>query len=617
MNILQKIQNHTDLINLPGEEIPELCKEIREFLVEKVSKTGGHLASNLGAVELTVALHRVYDPMRDRILFDVGHQAYVHKMLTGRMEGFDGLRSLDGLAGFPKPCESNADPFIAGHASDSVSVALGMARARTMLGEDYDVVAVLGDGALSGGLSYEALNDAGESGEPIVVILNDNDMSINRSVGSVAKMLRRARVKPGYRQFKKAYQSAMKELPHLYEAAHKLKEKLKTSLLEPGIFDEMGFHYIGPVDGHDEKELEKVIRWARDLRQPVLLHVHTVKGKGYPPAENNPELYHGVSPFNPRIGVQTKQVDDFSAQFGRSVVRLAESDPTICAVTAAMESGTGLEGFAARFPSRFFEVGIAEEHAASLCAGMAKQGMSPVFAVYSTFLQRSYDMLMTDIGIMQLHVVLAVDRAGLVGRDGVTHHGSFDIAYLSSVPGMQIFAPSSYAELDTMLERAFHEVPGPVAVRYPRGKQGAYHDDHGREDISVLREGDALTIVTHGIMINSALEAADRLLAEGVRAEVIKVNRIRPFAPEKILASLNKTGALLTVEDACRAGNVGGLILMEAAQRNIVLHTVKQLDLGSGIVSHGAPEELYHRLGLDADGVFRSAMEIVNEKSKA
>ena len=436
MDILESIKNNEDLRAVPGEKIPALCGEIRRFLVDKVSQTGGHLASNLGAVELTVALHRVYDPEKDRILFDVGHQAYVHKILTGRMERFDTLRQMDGLAGFPKPSESPADPFVAGHASDAVSLAMGMARARTLMGEDYDVVAVVGDGAMTGGLCFEGLSDAGGSDEPLVIILNDNGMSINESVGGISSMLRRARMKPGYIHFKQLYRRVMKRVPWLYSVTHKLKESIKSRLLPPGVFDDLGFYYIGPVDGHDEAKLEKMLLWARELREPVLIHVVTVKGKGYAPAEELPQLYHGVEPFDPAVGVVTTAADDFSACFGRAAVRLAEQDERVCAVTAAMESGTGLDTFAARFPDRFFELGIAEEHAAAMCGGMAKQGMKPIFAVYSTFLQRSYDMLLEDVGLLGLHVVFAVDRAGLVGKDGATHQGTFDVAFLSSVPGM-------------------------------------------------------------------------------------------------------------------------------------------------------------------------------------
>lgn len=615
MNILEKIKTNEDLRALPAKDVPALCSEIRSILVDGVSRTGGHLAANLGAVELTVAIHRVYDPFRDRILFDVGHQAYVHKILTGRMDRFDKLRCLDGLAGFPKPEESEADPFAAGHASDAVSLAMGMARARTLTGGDYDVVAVVGDGAMTGGMCFEGLSDAGGSDEPLVVILNDNGMSINESVGGVSSMLRRARMKPGYIRFKQAYRKAMKRLPWLYLATHRIKEKIKNHLLPPNVFDDLGFYYIGPVDGHDEARLEKALLWARELREPVLLHVVTVKGKGYAPAEELPQLYHGVDVFDPSVGVVPKAADDFSACFGRTAVRLAERDGRVCAVTAAMESGTGLETFAARFPDRFFELGIVEEHASAMCAGMAKQGMKPIFAVYSTFLQRSYDMLLENVGLMGLHVVFAVDRAGLVGKDGATHHGTFDVAFLSSVPGMTIYAPASYAELDSMLEIALEEETGPTALRYPRGGEGAYREDHSREAATRLREGGDITIVCHGILTNAALAAADILSHEGVAADVVKINRILPLPEELLLASLRKTGRLLAVEDVCREGSVGSHALALAAENGVALSGVRRLDLGDGVVSHGDVAALQHRLGLDAEGICRAARELLHEKA--
>lgn len=616
MNILDSINNNDDLRAVRAEDIPRLCGEIRSFLIDSVSKTGGHLASGLGAVELTVALHRVYDPYKDRILFDVGHQAYVHKLLTGRKNRFSTLRRFNGLSGFPNPAESEADPFTAGHASDSVSVAMGMARARTLRGEDYDVVAVIGDGSMTGGLCFEGLSDAGESGEPIVIILNDNGMSINKSVGGISQLLSRARLRPGYVRFKKAYRRMMRNLPGLYFRLHRLKEKVKKDLLpQGGIFTDLGFEYLGPIDGHDEAALESALRWARRQKGPVLIHAVTVKGKGYAPAEAFPELYHGVGAFDPAEGVSAQaEEEDFSSRFGRSAVRLAEKDPAICAVTAAMERGTGLECFSSRFPDRFIELGIVEEHAAAMCAGMARQGMRPIFAVYSSFLQRSFDMLIEDIGLTCEHVVLAVDRAGIVGRDGITHQGSFDIAYLSAVPGMTLYAPSSYAELDFMLETALEKENGPVALRYPRGREGAYRSCCGDAPSTLLREGDDVTIVCHGITINAAIEAAQQLEAEGIGAEIVKINRILPADHTLCLASLRKTGRLLSVEEACRFGSVGTSLLSAASEAGVPLRGCALLDLGSGVVRHGSPEQLRRELGLDAEGICKAARGLMNEK---
>ena len=442
---------------LNSGELDQLCQEIRQQLISVVSKTGGHLASNLGVVELSVALFNVYDPFRDRILYDVGHQCYVHKLLSGRMLSFSELRKDGGLSGFPKPEESEADAFVAGHASSAVSTALGMARARTLSGEDYQVVAVLGDGALTGGLAYEGLNSIGQSKEPIVVILNDNGVAINSTVGGVAKYLNRERLKPGYYRIKKAYRNALMKIPGgkgLFRFTQKIKNQLKSAILHCSMFEDMGLRYMGPIDGHNVKQLSYMLQLAQEYQEPVLLHVVTKKGKGYGPAEENPNLYHGVGPFDPKQGISLQERVTFSSVFGETLCSLAEEDPRICAVTAAMEDGTGLQRFHRRFADRFFDEGIAEEHCASMCGGLAKQGMKPVFAVYSTFLQRSYDMLLQDIALQRLPVVLAVDRSGLVGSDGETHNGVFDVGMLRQVPGMTIWCPSSYAELREMLKTA-------------------------------------------------------------------------------------------------------------------------------------------------------------------
>ena len=474
--LLEQIHDPSDVRKLNDEQARLLCRELRTFLLEQVSRTGGHLASNLGVVELTVAIHRVFDTSQDRLVFDVGHQCYVHKALTGRRELFGTLRQLGGLSGFPKPWESPHDAFIAGHASNSVSVALGMARARTLLHQHYQVLALIGDGALGGGLSFEGLNDAGASHEPMIVILNDNGMSIDPNVGGMSRHLSRLRSKPGYYAFKKRYRQVLESSQtgqKLYSVSHDVKTALKKSLL-PGstLFENMGFTYMGPVDGHDVVQLTRMLREAKDLRCPVLLHVHTVKGQGYGPAEADPGRFHGIGPFDVRTGSGKPAAPSFSSVFGETLTRLAGEDRRICALTAAMVDGTGLTKFSKTYPSRFFDVGIAEGHAVATAAGMAKQGLVPVLAVYSSFLQRGYDMLLHDVALSGLHVVLGVDRAGLVGADGETHHGCFDVMYLSQVPGMKVFCPASFAELRTMLRRAVQEETGPVAVRYPRGGGG-------------------------------------------------------------------------------------------------------------------------------------------------
>ena len=612
MSILEKIHSSNDIKQLNTEELPVLCKEIRSFLIQTVSETGGHLASNLGTVELTVALHRVYDTQHDRIVFDVGHQSYTHKIITGRRDKLHTLRQFGGISGFPKPYEAVDDAFIAGHASNSVSVALGMAHARTLSGEDYDICAVIGDGAMTGGLSFEGLSNAAMSGEPLVVILNDNNMSIAENVGGTARLLQSMRVKPAYLNFKRHYRKLFSHLPALYTFNHHVKEWLKEHLIPDDMFTGMGFDYLGPIDGHDLRTLENVIRWARDMRKPVLIHVLTKKGKGCAYAEANPELYHGVGPFDPETGILVPEKEGFCSRFGALLCRYAESDPKIAAITAAMSGGTGLEGFAARFPERFYDIGIAEEHAASMAGGMAKQGLIPVFAVYSSFLQRAFDMLIHDISLQKLHAVFAVDRAGLVGRDGETHQGAFDVSFLSAVPGMTIYAPASFTELDAMLGLALYGCEGPVAIRYPRGGEGAYSDCHTEAEF-VLREGRDITIVSYGVMINEALAAADKLAPEGVSAEVIKIGRIRPNGFDETRLSVKKTKRLVVVEDVCAFGGVGAQILSSLAGTSDGF-AFRLLNLGDGIVPHGSVEELRHLCGIDAQGIAQSAKALVGEE---
>lgn len=615
MSILERINSSNDIKKLPEEELEPLCQELRDYMISSISRTGGHLASNLGAVELTVALHRVYDTSRDRVVFDVGHQSYVHKIITGRRDSFCTLRQHGGLSGFPKPYESEDDAFIAGHASNSVSVALGMARARTLSHADYDVAAIIGDGALSGGLAYEGLANAAASGEPLVVILNDNNMSINENVGGTAHLLESLRVRPGYISFKRWYRDVFTKLPGLYKFNHAIKEWLKKRLLPGNVFSGMGMYYLGPVDGHDIGKLETVIRWARELRKPVLVHVVTKKGKGYKYAEEHPEKFHGVGRFDIETGELHDSGDCFSAKMGESLSRLADNDGRIIGITAAMSSGTGMDVFSAAHPDRFFDVGIAEGHAVSMAGGMAKQGMVPVFAVYSSFLQRGYDMLIHDVALQNLHVVFCVDRAGLVGSDGETHHGVFDVSYLSSVPDMTVLCPASYAELETMLRAAIYDINGSVAIRYPRGGEGKYTACNTAPE-TLLREGRDVTLVCYGIMTNEVLDAAERLAAEGISAEVIKLSMIKPPDFDLVMRSLRKTGKLLISEDVCEAGCVGSRILEEAAINETHVRAAKLLNLGEGIVPHGTVAELLHDFGLDADGIFSAAMEMMDKDMK-
>lgn len=609
MSILENINSSADIKKLDREQLPQLCDELRKFEIENIAKTGGHLSPNLGTVELTVAIHRVYDTEKDRLVFDVGHQSYTHKIITGRREQFGTLRQYGGLSGFPKPSESNDDAFIAGHASNSVSVALGMARARTLTGGDYDIVSVIGDGALTGGLSHEGLADAAASGEPMVIILNDNNMSISENVGGMAQVLQNMRIKPAYISFKQWLKGVSENIPGLYKAFHVIKEWLKSRLLPGNVFSEMGLYYLGPVDGHDLDKLETAIRLARDVRKTVVLHVLTKKGKGCAYAESHPDKYHGIGRFDPETGELAPTAVSFSDKAGEYLCQYAENDPRIVAITAAMAGGTGTECFASKFPERFFDVGIAEGHGVTMAAGMAKQGLVPVFAVYSSFLQRGFDMLIHDVSLLGLHTVFCVDRAGLVGNDGETHQGVFDVCYLSAVPGMTILCPASFQELHDMLGYAIHEVTGPAAVRYPRGGEGRYTDSLMQAE-NHIREGTDVTVVCYGTMINEVLNAADELQSRGVSAEIIKLGMIAPNSFEQCIGSVRKTGRLLVAEEVCSVGCVGSALLAAISVAGVELKAAELLNLGDGIVRHGTVDELRRETGIDAASIAAAGCEM-------
>jgi 1-deoxy-D-xylulose-5-phosphate synthase len=609
LSILENINSSADIKKLDREQLPQLCDELRKFEIENIAKTGGHLSPNLGTVELTVAIHRVYDTEKDRLVFDVGHQSYTHKIITGRREQFGTLRQYGGLSGFPKPSESNDDAFIAGHASNSVSVALGMARARTLTGGDYDIVSVIGDGALTGGLSHEGLADAAASGEPMVIILNDNNMSISENVGGMAQVLQNMRIKPAYISFKQWLKGVSENIPGLYKAFHVIKEWLKSRLLPGNVFSEMGLYYLGPVDGHDLDKLETAIRLARDVRKTVVLHVLTKKGKGCAYAESHPDKYHGIGRFDPETGELAPTAVSFSDKAGEYLCQYAENDPRIVAITAAMAGGTGTECFASKFPERFFDVGIAEGHGVTMAAGMAKQGLVPVFAVYSSFLQRGFDMLIHDVSLLGLHTVFCVDRAGLVGNDGETHQGVFDVCYLSAVPGMTILCPASFQELHDMLGYAIHEVTGPAAVRYPRGGEGRYTDSLMQAE-NLIREGTDVTVVCYGTMINEVLNAADELQSRGVSAEIIKLGMIAPNSFEQCIGSVRKTGRLLVAEEVCSVGCVGSALLAAISVTGVELKAAELLNLGDGIVRHGTVDELRRETGIDAASIAAAGCEM-------
>lgn len=617
MDLLQKINCHEDLLTLSDEEKIQLCHEIRQFLISSVSQTGGHLAGNLGAVELSVAIETVFDTRRDRLVFDVGHQSYVHKILTGRREDFAHLRQYGGISGFPKPSESDTDAFVAGHASSSVSIALGMARARTMLGENYDVVALIGDGAVTGGMAYEGMNNAAVSREPMVIILNDNEMSIGKNVGGMSRHLSRLRSSENYLEAKRAYRQFMKKIPGgkvVYDWSSRVKNRIKRFLLPSTIFENMGFTYLGPADGHDLPGLISLLTTAKELREPVLVHVVTKKGYGYPFAEEDPAKFHGIGKFNPdtgkKLGPKTRT---FSDSFGDAVVDLAHNDRRVCAITAAMPGGTGLLKLMRQNGERLFDVGIAEEHAISMAGGLAKQGMIPIVALYSTFLQRGYDQIMQDICMLRLHVILAVDRAGLVGDDGPTHHGVFDVGFLRQMPGMLLLNPVSFAEQQDMLRWAVSEYDGPVAIRYPRGSEGSHtaSDWKGLETgIITHRQGKDVTFVTYGVILDNVLEAAKLLSRQGIEATVLRLVNLTDLHEEQILELAPKDRPVIVVEEAATGSGIHEALaygLMQLCPG----YRVSGRDLGKDFITHGNVKKLYEICGLDATSLAAYAKEVV------
>ena len=622
MSILENIQCHRDLVNLSGPQREQLCREIREFLVHSVSKTGGHLASNLGVVELTVAIETVFDTAKDRLVFDVGHQSYIHKLLTGRQADFYTLRQYGGMAGFPKPSESDTDAFVAGHASGSVSIALGMARARTLKGEDYQVISLLGDGAATGGMVYEGLNDAAVSHEPMIVILNDNAMSIDHNVGGMASHLSKLRTKEKYLGMKKKYRTFLYKLPggsFVFRFTRGIKDRLRRMLIPTTIFESMGFDYLGPVDGHDTEKLITLLRIARDMKRPVLLHVLTQKGRGYAPAEEHPKLFHGIGKFDVETGTPApKTADTFSDIFGRTMVLLAQRDPRVCAITAAMPGGTGLLDFKKQYPNRLFDVGIAEEHAVSMAGGLAKQGMVPVVAIYSTFLQRSYDMILQDVAMLGMHVVFAVDRAGLVGEDGETHHGVFDVGFLTQIPGMTVLCPASLAELQDMLFWAVEAQNGPVAIRYPRGSDRGYSrsdwklacDARQKGSLTCHKEGKDAVLITYGSMFDNVSKAAELLRQQGICATVLRLHTVAPLPIEQILPYVQENIPVVIVEETCTGSGVRERLawaLMESKPGC----KISGMDLGQQFVTHGSLNDLYSHYHLDAKSIANHVQEVL------
>lgn len=620
-NLLDNINSPEDIRKLDLQQLKTLADEIRQFLIERVSVTGGHLASNLGAVELTLALHKVFYTPKDKIVWDVGHQSYVHKIITGRREKFDTLRQLDGISGFPKSCENVCDCFNTGHSSTSISAALGMAKARDILGEQYSVVAVIGDGAMTGGMAFEAMNDAGRSLNNLIIILNDNGMSISKNVGGFSRYLSKIRTQPIYSRAKEDLDTFLNSIPAIGKSAARALDRAKGTIkyiVMPGVFfEDLGIKYLGPIDGHDIGELTEILARAKRLKGPVIIHIRTQKGRGYKFAENKPQEFHGISPFEIETGeVKINNGPTYSDVFGNKLVSLAQTEPGLAAITAAMPLGTGLDEFSKKYPERFFDVGIAEQHAVTFAAGLAKGGIKPVVAVYSTFLQRSYDQILHDVALQNLHVVMAIDRAGIVGEDGETHQGLYDISFLNHIPNMTVAAPCDYDEFEKLLEFAVCGFNSPIAIRYPRGtgKRQLAPTAEIRYGKGVkLLSGNDISIIAVGYMVEIALKVAEMLKDKGIGAEVINGRFIKPLDARMILESAAKTQVVATFEDNSIKGGFGSSVLELLNSNGFKIRT--------GIfgfpdipILHGSRNELYIKYGLDADSLAKAILKLLKNK---
>ena len=614
MKYLDKIKSPADVKNLNEDDLPLLAQEIREVLIDTVSQNGGHLASNLGVVELTIALHRVFDSPKDKIIWDVGHQAYTHKLLTGRYPEFETIRREGGLSGFTNPSESEHDIFYSGHSSTSISEALGVATANGLNNDKHTAIAVIGDGALTGGLAYEALNNAGRSKQRLIVILNDNEMSISKNVGSVARYLAVLRSKPGYFRLKARTEKIINRIPligkKISEQLFKSKTRLKNLIYKSTFFEDLGFRYMGPIDGHNITQLCEALEGAKMVNAPVLLHINTVKGKGYDFAEKSPSEFHGISKFNINTGEPVYGGTNFSAEFGDFLCDIASKDKRICAITAAMSLGTGLEKFRKQFPDRFYDVGIAEEHAVTFSSGLARGGMVPVFAVYSTFLQRCYDQLVHDGAMQHLHMIIAVDRAGFVGEDGISHQGILDAAFLNGIPGITVYSPSTYTELKHAFIRAIYHSDGVVAIRYPRGteKPVPESNDLSFEPFAVYGREDSDTfIVTYGRLYSYACSAADELISRGYNVSVLKLNRIKPISEDAVKKVLS-CKKVFFFEEGINSGGIGSVFSEMMTEKGFK----GKFDLtavDNEFVKHAAVSALLSEYSLDENGMIKTILE--------
>jgi len=609
--VLDSIHSPGDVKNLNTARMNELAEDIRKLLINTVSQCGGHLAPSLGVVELSIALHYVFDSPRDKLIWDVGHQSYAHKILTGRWPEMDTLRQFGGLSGFPKREESEHDVFNTGHSSTSISAALGMALARDLNSEKYSVIAIIGDGALTGGMAFEALNHAGHEQRDLVVVLNDNEMSISRNVGALSAYLNRLRTDPSYSRKKEEIESVLNRIPgigpNIARAAGRFKDTVKYIMVPGILFEELGFTYIGPVDGHDLDELIPVLSNVRRMKGPVLLHVITQKGRGYAPAIEDPDRFHGVGPFDIKTGVsQPRNMKTYTEVFGEFMVERARDDEQVVAITAAMTSGTGLTDFARLFPRRFFDVGICEQHAVTMAAGMAVSGLRPVVAIYSTFLQRAFDQILHDVALQNLPVIFAIDRAGLVGEDGPTHHGIFDLSYLRAIPNLTLMAPSNERELRDMLHTAF-TIPGPVAIRYPRGIGEGVEIPPAAQVLeigkaAVLREGKQLAILGIGKGVSLGQQVVHYLNEHKVAAALIDARFAKPLDEKLLLELAGKTGRLVTIEDNTLAGGFGSAVA-EALDSGGVEAQVLHIGIPDEFVEHGRVDLLREFLNMDAESI--------------
>jgi 1-deoxy-D-xylulose-5-phosphate synthase len=619
---LEKIKSPEDLKLLKKDQLLLLADEIRNTVIERVSLNGGHLSSSLGVVELTIALHYVLESPKDKIVWDVGHQSYPHKLLTGRFEQFHTLRKHGGLSGFPKISESPHDAFGTGHSSTSISAALGILEARDQKKENFKVVAIIGDGALTSGLAFEGLNQAGHLKKDLVVILNDNEMSISPNVGALSNYLNKVLMGTFYKKFKKETKALLENIPKIGETVAKIAQKAEGSMkgffLPGGLFEDMGFNYLGPIDGHDIPLLIETLTNIKDTTEPTLIHVVTRKGKGYKFSEDDPCIYHGTGPFHVDTGLTTEQAHclSYNEIFGSALTEMAVEDEKIVAITAAMKEGTGLAEFADKFPDRFYDVGIAEPHAVTFAAGLATQGLKPVVAIYSTFLQRSYDEIIHDVCLQNLPVIFAIDRAGIVGEDGPTHHGLFDIAFLRHIPNLIVMAPKDGAELKEMLRLAAR-LNCPAAIRYPRGKtQESVNGSQSRPveigKAEIIMQGDGVGIIAAGHCAYPALRAAEMLKAEGINATVVNVRFINPLDKDIIINLALKTKKIITVEENILAGGFGSAILECISDAGLKDIALKRLGIDDVFVEHGSQMTLRKIYGLDEEGIYKAAIEILN-----